>query len=939
METFVANISDSITAIAVTETWLTEQTEKDFFLPGYDFVIKCRKEKIGGGVGIFIFSNLNYFIRSDLCRMSIAIECLFIEINQVNRRNIVIGCIYRPPNADRNTLDTFNNELCDILNILDLGKNKTILLAGDYNLDLIKQDSHEPTADFFNNLVSHSFTPCIQFPTRITDVSSTLIDNIFINATPSMFDSVIIYNDISDHLPIAVHMSAKLALSVNKPEIKSRFYSATAIETFNYTLANDHRWLNLQNMFQTRIDPNTAYNYFYAIYLDVFEKCFPEKVVKISRRRTPIKDWMTKGILRSCNKRSTLYRTYKNSGSQEDKNKYIKYRNKLQSIILKTKQNYYCSQFAFISGNLRQTWKLLQKITQSEPVKKDLETFVEDGIEIINKNDIANKFNQYFVNIGERLAGLIPNSSVHFSTFLKKDYTNSLCLFPTDASEIINIVMKFENKSSFGYDNIPVRVMKASIYNIAEYVSNLVNCSLSSGIFPDQLKIAKVCPIFKDGERNLFSNYRPISILSSFSKIFEKVVFNRVTSYLEENNILFKGQYGFRKRHSTYMALLDMYDKISTAIDRHEYAVGIFIDLSKAFDTLDHSILLKKLQHYGIRGITLSWFNSYLCNRKQYVYLNGVSSTMQLTQCGVPQGSILGPLLFILYVNDIANCSDILWFILFADDTNVFHSESDVNKLTATLNNELTKLSIWFKANKLSLNAKKTKYMIFGSRYSMKNYKLSLCLDSNYIERVEFTKFLGVLVDEKLTWQRHIDHIKTKISRGLGIMSRARQILPRKVLVMLYYSLVYPYLVYCNIIWGTASPSYLNKILILQKRAVRLCTGSSYRSTSSPLFKELCMLKIADINKMYTVMFMFNCKLKLLPNSCFDFVSLANNNRIHDTRNTDFFKVEHFRTNIREKFVTVRGSKLWNSLPISIQSSSNYVQLKKLLRSYFINMY
>jgi len=249
---------------------------------------------------------------------------------------------------------------------------------------------------------------------------------------------------------------------------------------------------------------------------------------------------------------------------------------------------------------------------------------------------------------------------------------------------------------------------------IAVPLAHIVNFSFTNGTYPDQLKIAKVCPIFKDGSKNEFSNYRPISVIPSFSKIFEKIISNRLLSYINKFDIFNPGQYGFRKNHSTHMAMLNRYDKVSEAVDNNEYTIGIFIDLSKSFDTFNHDILIKKLEMYGIRGIPNLLLRSYLENRKQYVNYNNVTSTLKPISCGVPQGSILGPLLFLLYINDMTSCCKYLQFLLFADDTNLFYSNSDLWQLMQIVNDELDLLSDWFKANRLSLNVKKTNYMMFG---------------------------------------------------------------------------------------------------------------------------------------------------------------------------------------------------------------------------------
>jgi hypothetical protein len=448
-----------------------------------------------------------------------------------------------------------------------------------------------------------------------------------------------------------------------------------------------------------------------------------------------------------------------------------------------------------------------------------------------------------------------------------------------------------------------------------------------------------VCPIFKNGEKCNFTNYRPISVLPSISKIFEKAVSNRLMSFLQLQNILINNQYGFRPKHSTYMALLDMYDKISNAIDRHEFSVGIFIDLSKAFDTINHGILINKLEHYGIRGITLDWFKNYLSNRQQYVYLCGSSSSLGKIDCGVPQGSVLGPLLFIIYINDVIQCSDILKFILFADDTNLFYCNKNLSELEYVVNYELSKLSDWFRANKLSLNALKTNFMLFGNKViSEKSVQFKLILDGNVLERVTVTKFLGIFVDDKLKWTHQVNHISSKISKGLGMMGRVRNVMPNDVLLTLYYSLIYPYLTYCSIIWGGASTTSLQRLCVLQNRAVRLITRSPFRATTTPLYAQLKLLKIADIRKLHILLFMYKCKHKILPEPC---LQLCPVNTVipYSIRYTHYFVVPTFRTSLREQNISTLGPRFWDTISSDFQNLTSIDLFKRHVSSYLISLY
>ena len=346
---------------------------------------------------------------------------------------------------------------------------------------------------------------------------------------------------------------------------------------------------------------------------------------------------------------------------------------------------------------------------------------------------------------------------------MKAKVTFSLYLEPVTEQEIYKIVSSLKN-SSPGYDNLSPSILQLSLPLICPLLTHICNLSLSEGIFPDELKLANVIPIFKSGDHETFNNYRPVSILCTISKVFEKIMYSRLLNYLDHYKILFSYQFGFRKSHSTYMAFMVLIDKLTRALDEGKFVVGILLDFSKAFDTVDHDILLTKLSHYGIRGVPLLWFQSYLSNRQQFVTYNGVSSSVKTVKCGVPQGSILGPLLFLIYINDLVNVCSHCLPILFADDTNLFVSGVDMSHISEIVSKELAELSQWLKVNKLSLNLKKTQYMIFSRRKS-KDETINIKIDDQSISETKSSKFLGVYIDNSLNWKTHISYIAGKISR------------------------------------------------------------------------------------------------------------------------------------------------------------------------------
>ena len=417
-------------------------------------------------------------------------------------------------------------------------------------------------------------------------------------------------------------------------------------------------------------------------------------------------------------------------------------------------------------------------------------------------------------------------------------------------------------------------------------------------------------------------------------------MYNRLYNFLAEHNIISKKQYGFRENYSTYMAIIDLVDKISNNIDIKKHSIGIFLDLSKAFDTIDHQILLRKLQRYGVRGIACDWFKSYLENRVQYVSYNTKDSDYMKIMCGVPQGSILGPLLFILYINDIVKVSTVLNPVLFADDTSLFHAHTDLDTLIEEINEELQKITTWFHTNKLSLNIKKSNFIIFlpkGKKCNTENIKINI--NGNEIKRVNFTKFLGIYIDEHLSWAQHIEFLSKKIARNVGILSKLKHFLPMYIMNTLYYSLILSHLQYCTLLWANTYSTCLNKLRILQKKAVRIITESHYLAHTDPLFSKLKLLKLDDLYKHQLGIYMYKSTKGLLPDSMSSMVIPIHNVHDHNLRNQNGYYIHHVRTNCRKFTIHYTGPKFWNTLPQQLREAVSENQFKRKLKDFLVSKY
>ena len=805
-----------ISAIALQETWLSEKSDltglylANFHEPIHQGYICGRK----GGLVTYINSKYKQPVkRKNLYKSNCDWEALIVDVTGDTLPNkITIFNFYRPPrsNYSNASIQKFMTPFEPIIKKLSK-ENSVLVVCGDSNINLLRLENWEKCQEYFDLLVSQHLFPYITHPTRFSKHRATLIDHIFCKEKSGMsiLKSGIILTKISDHLPCFTVINTKKIKSSLPKFINVSVNNAKAIEDFKSDVAKEitETYFN-RDLFE---DPNTNYEKLDSILTQCKEKNLPTKRVRFDKYKHKVCDWMTYGLMESIKQKDKLYVKLLKTNPRDVKYDEIEkelseYQAKIQTCKRKLKSDYYAAKFKKREGNIRDTWKGINEVLNRKGKSSDYPTHLIDKGRIIKDDvEIAECFNNFFTNIGPELAKEIKcNSNKTYKSYLKDKINSSFDFNTVSVADADEVLKSLKTKKSSGQDGISSSLLKSFDGVISNPLTLIINQSLSTGIFPNKLKVAKVVPVFKKDDPHHPGNYRPISLLPAISKIFEKVVYKQVYNYMNENNLLYKSQYGFRKRHSTEFAAMEVTDTIFKDLDKKKVPLAIFLDFSKAFDTIDHLILLDKLAYYGIRGSALNWFRSYLSDRSQYVQYKDKTSRMSTITTGVPQGSILGPLLFIIYINDIAKVTNKFHFTIYADDTTLIepictfsHNEQNNINLSRDINNELKAIVEWLALNKLSLNVKKTKMMLL--HYKQRNVTKvipNLEINGIPIERVKEFNFLGIHLDENMTWKTHVKKIACKIACTVGTMKRVKKFMPQKVMRLIYNSLVLPHITY-----------------------------------------------------------------------------------------------------------------------------------------------
>ena len=722
--------------------------------------------------------------------------------------------------------------------------------------DLLKTDTNDKVNAFYNNVTSHFFAPYILQPTR--PKSKTLIDNILINsvAYPSHRGNLTI--QISDHIFQFVILEGFFKeLVPKKINIFERNYLNFNEREFTEALTNMD-WDQILSIEGN--DPNISMNNLHQHINYLLDEFAPHKKLAKKEYKLKSKPWINRNILTEMKKRDKLLHKYckakdKDSFCAQAIYEDFKFaRNSLTKMKRDSKIDYYRKYFEVNKNKASSIWKGIRSIVNIQnSSKKDIKLLNDKGSNISDPKKIVDLFNKYFVKVGPNIDERIPKAHKHFTEYMSKLKVNkTIFLTPANPREIYDIISAFDIKKSLGPNSIPVYILKIS--------NNFFSDKLTR-IFPDLCKLAKIIPISKKDSPFLCGNYLPISLLPIFSKIFEKVIYKRMYNFAEQNKLIYERQFGFRARHSTNYALINTTESIKSQIDQGNYVGGVFIDLQKAFDTVNHDILCEKLAYYGFRGNCQLLIRSFLSNRQQFVSINGFDSSKLDIKCGVPQGSTLGPLLFLLYINDLQFALKDSIASHFADDTCILYASNKSKSIETVLNCDLKLASDWLNANRISLNIDKSKLLIFKSKQRKFNKdSISIKLGGVKLIPTDNVKYLGLHLDQNLSWDIQTNQLSKKLSKANVILAKLRHFALKETLISVYYSIFHSHVQYGCPVWSLTKKENLDTITILQKKCMRIINFVPFNSHTNNMFLDNKRLKFDDLIKVEQLKPIFDFK-------------------------------------------------------------------------------
>ena len=875
-----------IDILCLSEHWLKQNELQSTAIVNYKLVNYYTRIKMQrGGVCIFAKNDIDIEPLEYDCCIEKHFEICIGVIRSMKGGKVYIIAVYRTPDSN---FTEFINRL-EILFHKIYNKKHSYILAGDVNVNFLENCSEKRSLiNFFSsyNMIHH-----IDCATRITRYSNTCIDNIFSNCL--MNNVEVLHSYLSDH----TYQVCKFSMAVNEQNnsncVYRRNFNDSNLKTFQNLIAKE----NWQEIYDAN-GFNTKFEIFNSTFTYYFNCAFP--ITKIKMKNTN-KKWFTPRIKSLHDQLCEMEKLEKQLQNPIYTARYKEFKILYKLIVNDYKTKINDDRIACADNVMKESWKIINECNKRDGEKGSF-CLSKNNQLITNPIDVANLFNDYFTNQNKSCPKPNPDN------IKVKNHLHSFYLLPTNAEEIERIINKTTAKSAAGIDGINGKVLRLVGHLISTVLSYLINESFSEGIYPDVLKTSKCIPVYKNkGTKQDVANYRLIHLQSQLAKIFELAYCNRLTNFVETANLLNAVQNGFRKNKSTTTAIHELVEMVYEALNNKTHTVALFYDLSRAFDTVDHKLLLNKLYGVGIRGVAHNWATSYLSSRSQNVVVEGIKSVSANIELGVPQGSILGPLFFIIFINDLTDyCIASDKTILYADDTNFLMRHNNIETLAQNCNTASKQLDDWCNNNGLVLNINKTFHMKFYTKNITPDYNMLIKLCSKSISSADNIKFLGLTIDHKLTWEIHINNVCSKLSNICYIIRTLRETVSITILKTLYYGLVQSTLQYSLIFWG--SSAYLERAFVIQKKILRCMVNAHPLTSCKAIFKKLNILTLPCL-------YISQLILHIRANEN----NFVRNHEIHshNTRSNQLMRQPFSRLDIGQKSPNYIGIKCYNKIKAS----------------------
>ena len=823
--------------ILLTETWLDPDFTDNFDLPGFYKFDLCRNN-YGGGVRLFIRDGIQASLLSDFTFINDFIEILTLECS-ITGVKYVISLVYHPPSSCHVTNNMFVDSLLTLLRQLQT-KGLPIIVGGDMNLNLLNPYNFGYINSFINGMFELGLVPAINIPTKVNAdnvvTKYSIIDQFWVTSTLNIPNACVIPLDLTDHFPAGLTINLHSTRVIPTTGCQKRVLTHHGKNAFRLFLTN----ISLDNSLNNH---NLVVTKYLEVLMASYNEAFP--LVKLGKKICDYAPWLSFKLKLCIRKKSKLYRLY--MSGKISKITYTSFRNQLTAVLRRAKRLHYVKLFYSAGFAPKQIWSVIDNIINRKRGHTLRELKINGNV--LTGLPLVNYINNYFVSVVLNLTRDLTPTAVY--PFLSPQVPNSCFFYPATPTEVGRVIENLKNKGSKLHD-IPPMLIKENKDIFSNHITMCYNSSLNESIYPDVLKIGRVSPVYKSGPEEQVDNYRPISSLSSFSKIYESLTLHRMMSFISAFSILTPAQYGFRQGRSTTQAVIRLLSFITEAYHRKDFCVCFFLDLRKAFDSINHVILFKKLFHYGFRGAAHEFLKSYFTNRKQFVCLDDFKSRMENIVCGVPQGSILGPLCFNIFINDLPlavseKC------VLFADDAAFVITSPNIADIYQRIEKLLADITDYLKYNCLIPNVSKSKLMFFSSRRvtELPVFRFS----GGTVDWVSEFKYLGLTLTNKLSYGMHISKVALNVSRISGMIASVREFVPRYVLLKLYQALALPHINFHLEIWGSAPTYQLNILEVKINNLLRTIFGI-YRLNGRPtmgaqeMYSTYGMLKLGSLHKL-----------------------------------------------------------------------------------------